>query len=494
MCRGLTLTAHFPYRSPTLPIVAYVEMSARMQTHDPQPGTTMRRPRALMVIAALILGLASVAGVLAQALGPAGPSPASGPSSVIAQGVYSLPSGEQVWQVSNLTAEAGSEPLTIVYPAFVLARTTPLLIKDTVTGNQARIAIGEAAYLAPGSTVQLETFGAPDGFIFIELTAEDAFSIGQDPLMGEPFEPLAGTRDLDLIRTYLEQGDTNEIPEGAGRSIVVGLSGEVTATGPEGDFTIMQGDIAEFTGAITLTGQSETAEVVTGYIGAVIGFGDDSSVESSPAATPEPVVPTEVPATPEPTVVPATPEPTEEAVVPEATEAPASPAASPEAEEPEGPPFTLVTIDGDTGADSDSDSLTDAQEEYYGTNPLSADSDNDGINDYRELVDFGTDPLNPDTDDDGINDFNEVFVYNTDPLNIDTDGDLLYDGGELLYQTDPLVQDTDEDAITDGDEVYFVTTDPLNPDTDGDGISDGDEVDNGTDPLDPDDPTPGGAA
>lgn len=498
----LTLTPYVSYRTPTLPIVAYVETSALMQTHDPQTATMMRRPRALMLIAALILAIGSVAGVFAQALGPAGPSPASGPSSVIAQGAYAIPSGEQIWQVSNLTAEAGSEPLTIVYPAFVLARTTPLLLHDTMTGNQSRIAIGEAAYLAPGSTVQLETFGAPDGFIFIELTAEDAFSIGQDPLMGQPFEPLAGTRDLDLIRTYLEDGDTVEIPEGAGRSIVVGLSGEVTATGPEGEFTIMQGDLAEFTGPITLTGQSESAEVVTGYIGAVIGFGDEPAIESSPVATPEPEVPTEEPSTPEvaapePTAEPATPEPTEEVIPDEATDVPASPEASPEAspqpEEAEGPPFTLVTIDGDTGADSDSDSLTDAQEEYYGTDPLSADSDNDGINDFRELVDFGTDPLNADTDDDGINDFREIFEFGTDPLNIDTDGDLLYDGGELLYLTDPLVEDTDEDGLTDGDEVYFATTDPLNPDTDGDGISDGDEVENDTDPLDPNDPTPGGA-
>ncbi len=454
-----------------------------------------------LVLLALVLGIASVAGVMAQALGPAGPSPASGVSAVIAQGVFTVPVGDQVWQVSTYTTEADAEPITIDHPAFVLARTTPLLITDDTTGNQSRIAIGEAAFLYPGSTIQLETFGPPDGFIFIELTADGAFSIGEDVLVGQPFQPLAGTRDLDLVRTMLNEGDESTIPQGAGRTLVLGLTGQVIAsTGNQEEVSISPGDIAEFDGPISFSGAEDGSEVVTAYIGAVVSFGDEG--EATAAATPEAVVteePTEAPATPQPTeepvatVAPATPEsePTEEPVE---TEAPATPEqdvpASPAAE-PEDVPFTLVEIDGDPGVDSDSDGLTDAQEEYYGTDPLNADSDNDGINDYRELVDFGTDPLNPDTDDDGINDFNEVFVYETDPLNLDTDGDLLYDGGELLYLTDPLNPDTDDDGLTDGDEVYFTLTDPTNPDTDGDGYSDFEEIENDSDPLDPDDPTPG---
>jgi hypothetical protein len=463
-----------------------------------------------LVLLGLVLGIASVAGVMAQALGPAGPSPASGVSAVIAQGVFTVPVGDQVWQVSTYTTEPDSEPITLDHPAFVLARTTPLLITDEATGNQTRVAIGEAAFLYAGSSIRLETFGPPDGFIFIELTAEDAFSIGEDVLMGQPFQPLAGTRDLDLVRTALDDGDEATLPQGAGRTLVLGLSGQVdaSASGQDG-VTISPGDIAEFEGEISFTGAEDGSEVVTAYIGAVVSFGDEG--DATAAASPEAVEteqPTEIPATPEfqPTEAPSTPEPepTEEPAateapstpVPEPTDAPATPDeidASPAAE-PEDVPFTLIEIEGDTGADSDSDSLSDAQEEYYGTDPLLADSDNDGINDYRELVDFGTDPLNPDTDDDGVNDFNEIFIYETDPLNIDTDGDLLYDGGELLYLSDPLNPDTDDDGITDGDEVYFTLTDPTNSDTDGDGLTDGEEVDAGSDPLDPDDPTPGGQA
>jgi hypothetical protein len=44
----------------------------------------------------------------------------------------------------------------------------------------------------------------------------------------------------------------------------------------------------------------------------------------------------------------------------------------------------------------------------YGTNPLSADSDNDYLTDYEEVMIYKTDPLNPDTDGDGYLDGEEV--------------------------------------------------------------------------------------
>jgi hypothetical protein len=477
--------------------------------------------RMAVAMLAVLIGAATVVGALAQALGPAGPSPASDASSVIAQGVITVPDSEQRWQVSTYTADPGAEPLDIQYPAFVLARSTPLLVTDQTSGHQTRLAAGEATFLYPGQTVELTTFGPPDGFLFIELTEPEAFSIGSDVLMGSPFQPLAGVRDLDLVRSRVNAGETTEIPQAAGRMVVVGLSGDVTASDGTTDVTILPGDIAEFDGAVTFTGNADGSEVVTAFIGAVVSFGDDpaSSPMASPAATEAPatLAPTEEPATPAPTEDPATPVPTVEPTV-AATEAPATPEAPPATPEvtaspaegtgsptPEavscvpgtpaatadGPPFALVDVEGDTGVDSDGDFLSDAREEYYGTDPLNADSDGDGINDSRELIDFGTDPLNADTDDDGINDYNEVFVFASNPLNLDTDCDLLYDGGELTYGTDVLNPDSDGDGIRDGDEVYLILSDPANPDTDGDGIDDGDEVVNGTDPLTADTPVGG---
>jgi hypothetical protein len=498
-------------------------MSARM-ANSVHRSTAPFRSRTAFVFLGALIALASIAGAMAQALGPAGPSPATGAASVIAQGVYTVPDSEHVWQVSTYTAEAGSDPVTVAAPAFVLARTTPLLVTDEASGNLLRVANGEAVFLYPGQTVRLETFGPPDDFIFIELTAGNGSSIGADPLIGSPFRPLAGTRDLDLVRDVLNEGETAELPQGAGRTLVLGLAGQVTAvTGDEVEIPIAAGDIAEFDGPVTFTGVSDGSEFVAAYIGAVIGFGEDEistpaaspdvPVESTPATAPEPSAqpvetvaatpsaePTQEP-TAEPTVAP-TEAPTDvptEAPAADPTEVPdeaataesaASPPADPVDEEADAP-FALEIIEGDPGTDSDSDGLTDAQEEFYETDPANADSDNDGINDYNEFVEYGTDPLNPDTDDDGVNDFNEVFVYETDPANLDSDGDLLYDGGELVYETDPLDPDTDSDGLTDGEEVYFAETDPTNADSDGDGINDFNEVTDGTDPLDPGSPESG---
>ncbi|MFH0853259.1 MAG: hypothetical protein V1853_02535 [bacterium] len=64
--------------------------------------------------------------------------------------------------------------------------------------------------------------------------------------------------------------------------------------------------------------------------------------------------------------------------------------------------------------DADGDNLTDSQETAYGTNPDKAD-----------------------TDDDGLNDFREIFIYNTDPLDEDSDGDTYLDGEEVENGYDP---------------------------------------------------------
>lgn len=66
--------------------------------------------------------------------------------------------------------------------------------------------------------------------------------------------------------------------------------------------------------------------------------------------------------------------------------------------------------------DTDGDKLTDKWESDNLTDPLNADSDQDGLDDYQELAIHNTDPLNPDTDADGWLDGKEV-VWGTDPLN-----------------------------------------------------------------------------
>lgn len=103
---------------------------------------------------------------------------------------------------------------------------------------------------------------------------------------------------------------------------------------------------------------------------------------------------------------------------------------------------------------------------------------------------FGTDPLAADTDGDGIPDGQEA-ASGTGPMAPDSDGDGLLDGWEQTHGLDPADPngdngasgDPDNDGVPNLDEQER-NTDPHNSDSDGDGISDGDEIAQGTDPND----------
>ena len=164
------------------------------------------------------------------------------------------------------------------------------------------------------------------------------------------------------------------------------------------------------------------------------------------------------------------------------------------------------------------------------TDPLTPDTDGDGLNDGAEdldgngAIDAGesdpNDPCDPDfnnavclaidTDGDGIADALETNVLGTDPLDVDSDDDGIADNDELggdstldAGDTNPALADTDGDGLQDGTEsgvtagvddpdgdgplsgtdagVFIpdtdpsATTNPLDDDTDDDGLMDGSE-------------------
>jgi len=74
---------------------------------------------------------------------------------------------------------------------------------------------------------------------------------------------------------------------------------------------------------------------------------------------------------------------------------------------PPGPPGgTGGTGPAPSARDSDGDGLTDAEEEFYGTDPNNADTDGDGFSDYVEII-SGTDPLDPTSHPAAV----ESFIY-----------------------------------------------------------------------------------
>lgn len=388
--------------------------------------------RVVAVIVALTLVATGAAAVLAQALGPAGPSPASDNASVVTQALVTVPEGESVWRIRNLPVDDATEPIVNTYPAFVIAESIPVIMADDVTGFRQRLAPGEASVMLPDHETRIISLGPRQTIMVIDMLPVDEASLsGSSGRISETFNMTGGTYDVDVIRVDLDEGESSSIPMGNGPSQLFARSGQTDIESDDASFTMAAGSDRLATGELTITANTDDAVLLVARIGPQV----ESPEASTPVATPE--------ATPAATEPPATPEPDE---------------ATPENGDEPSLTDVLTGVIGSTESDE----------------PEGIDSDGDGLSDEEEL-ELGTDPLNPDTDDDGIPDGQEIDL-GTDPLNSDTDGDILYDGGELVHGTDPLNPDTDGDGLSDGDEVYFYNTDPLNPDTDGDGVSDYEEV------------------
>ena len=159
---------------------------------------------------------------------------------------------------------------------------------------------------------------------------------------------------------------------------------------------------------------------------------------------------------------------------------------------------TISDIGPDEFIDADNDNMADQWELKFAANI--AILDNDGNNDADTLNNFAeftanSNPLSEDTDSDGLDDDLEVLTYKTDPLVSDTDGDSISDGEEILtYLTNPLSHDTDGDFIEDDFEISSSNLDPLNPkdadyDNDSDRLTNLEEYYLGSDNNDSNSPT-----
>jgi uncharacterized repeat protein (TIGR01451 family)/MYXO-CTERM domain-containing protein len=156
--------------------------------------------------------------------------------------------------------------------------------------------------------------------------------------------------------------------------------------------------------------------------------------------------------------------------------------------------------------DSDNDGLPDAEEIAIGSNPMDADTDDDGVLDGAE-PNFSDDSdgdglinvLDPDSDNDGLYDGTELGVVSP---NADTDltKNHFIPDADPATKTNPLNRDTDRGGVSDGAEDVNrdgkVDTGELNPlnraddanvaDRDNDGLSDAQEVLLGSNPDDAD--------
>lgn len=399
------------------------------------------RSTALSILLGSLLAIGSILGVLAQALGPAGPSPAQGHASVIAHGIAHSPDSVARWRVFTTSATAGGKATEFSTSSFIFAAGNPLLVSEPATGYRQRLAAGEGMFVNSGQTIAIEPFGAPEIYYVIEVGPGNASLPAPALFVSDGFKADGRDHDLSLVRDVLGENEKGDIAGGAMPTLILVLNGSLGVAARGEDAQVLpSGRIGIFEGELALAGQSAGTTYIAAHVGATIPFASTPVASPTVQATP---VPVKTP-TPAPTPTPAT--------VATATAAPTKVA----------PPTPLGTPT---------------------PSPVStADDDNDGLTNVEEAA-LGTDPKNPDTDDDGVSDGDEVDVYRSDPLNLDTDGDTLYDGGELVYGTGILDPDSDGDGLSDGDEVYIYLTSPTSSDSDGDGTPDGVEVRNGTDPL-----------
>ncbi len=107
----------------------------------------------------------------------------------------------------------------------------------------------------------------------------------------------------------------------------------------------------------------------------------------------------------------------------------------------------------------DNDGIVNEAEYAFGINPMSNDTDNDGLSDYEELYVTSTDPGCADLDNDGLNDRQEKYLFGTDPANPDSDSDGYSDYEEaIVCNTNPLrVSHIEKDnfAVVDSSKWFF---------------------------------------
>lgn len=110
-----------------------------------------------------------------------------------------------------------------------------------------------------------------------------------------------------------------------------------------------------------------------------------------------------------------------------------------------------VDMPRDCTIDTDSDGLSDCDEELIGTDPKHHDTDNDSLTDYEEFQ-AGTDPLKEDSDGDGLSD-REELLFGFDPNNPSTLDNMIFDGDLFIAsacdvaESEPInyYEDTDGD-------------------------------------------------
>ena len=219
-------------------------------------------------------------------------SPARGHAQVVAQGVAPMPQVPVAWRAIAADARPPAEaPVAERSLGFVVADGAPVVVTQEASGDQTRLAPGEALFVPQGA--RQRRAGLPDtpvGYYGLELVvAPDvaaAYSLGNAALLfaGDPFLAPPGRRDLDLVRDTLAPGETARLPGSAAPALLLVTDGAVRVQPVGGQTqTLRTYDAASLNGALNITA---TGGAGATFLAAVIGPAVD--VAAPPAALPAP--------------------------------------------------------------------------------------------------------------------------------------------------------------------------------------------------------------
>ncbi|MBA2754905.1 MAG: hypothetical protein H0U40_10665 [Chloroflexia bacterium] len=203
------------------------------------------------------------------------PSPAGGPTKVIAQGVASLPD-QAAWRVVADTAEPLDEALPEERSlGFSVADEGGVLVNSLTFGDQSRLAAGEAAFVSSGAIEQRAsvTDSATSYYRIGLVAAENAADAGGDDLVfdGDAFDAPGGNRDIDLVGADLAPDEEAELGGSESPALLLVTAGEITIQGGSDEVAIEAGDAATIQGDVTLVSSgAQTASFVAAVIGAEV--------------------------------------------------------------------------------------------------------------------------------------------------------------------------------------------------------------------------------
>lgn len=257
-------------------------------------GTGRRLARLVAVVVLVLTAAAPLLVAAFQGLAADAPSPASGHAQVIAQGVAPMPATELAWRVVLDTAET-PERAEVEERAlgFVVTDRAPLIVDDPGAGTEARLAPGEALFVAGGAGQRRASLdGADAPYYRVALVPADrAAEAGGDRLVldGDPFAaPVGRAFDLDLVRDVLAPNEETTLPATGTQTLVVATTGTVEVEeGNAGSLPVRlaAGQAATFTEELAIFGVGDRGGT---FVAATIG-------PEVPAA-PAPPTPTPTPA------------------------------------------------------------------------------------------------------------------------------------------------------------------------------------------------------